>query len=206
MPLRSTSISRLFSGCLITPPCLTRKDGMFVLRPVDTEMAVVAQTTTIIFQKKFHVFRPAQSPHTASAYLATPVLTSLFLNAPSFRWARAIVWYRRHIADNTYLKTGCLQCANSRLTSRTRSFNQHVYFSHALIHYLASDLLGGSLGRKRCALTRAPETLPTRTGPSQRVAPAVSYGNDRIVEGRFNVHHAFCNRTSFSATFALFPS
>jgi len=65
-------------------------------------------------------------------------------------------------------------------------------------------LLGGSLSSKGRAFAGASKALPASAGPSQRIASDVGYGNDRIVEGRFDVHNAFRDCTPFTATPAFF--
>lgn len=91
------------------------------------------------------------------------------------------------IPDQLDLKTGRLQGPQGRFPARPRPFNKNVHRAHPIFHCFFGSLLGGQLGGKGGALSRAFKPLSSGTGPGDHISNRVRNRNDRIIKGGLNM-------------------
>lgn len=81
----------------------------------------------------------------------------------------------------------CLQCTDCGFTACTRSFDEYVSGTHALVNSHFSSLFSCHLCCEWCALTGAFESESTGRCPGNGVAVGVSNRYNRVVESRTNM-------------------
>src|SRR4051812_23202402 len=82
-----------------------------------------------------------QSLQTGPVYLAINPPDSL--DASSFRWAAAIVGYRRDVGYGHHLDTSSLQRADCGLAAGARALDKHFDLAQPVLHGAACRTLGG---------------------------------------------------------------
>src|SRR5205085_10635235 len=88
------------------------------------------------------------------------------------------------------LEAGVHERTDGGLAARTRALDHDVDRTQTVLHGTTGALFGGELRGERRRLTRALEAHVARRRPGNDVALRVGDRNDRVVEGRLDVHHA----------------
>ena len=101
----------------------------------------------------------------------------------------------------------CLQCTDCGFTACTRSFDEYVSGTHALVNSHFSSLFSCHLCCEWCALTGAFESESTGRCPGNGVAVGVSNRYNRVVESRTNMScTGFYMFSFFSFCFTFYRS
>src|SRR4051794_21773826 len=96
---------------------------------------------------------------------------------------------RSRVLDLTDFHPCGSQCADRRLTARTRTADADFDATHAVIARLVGGVLCGLLSGERSALTRTAETKRARALPGNHVAVRIRDRHQRVVERRKNRHN-----------------
>jgi hypothetical protein len=94
----------------------------------------------------------------------------------------------RDVGDGGDLEAGGLERADRLLASATRALHEDLDLAHAMLHRALGGEVGGLRGRVWSALAGALEANEPGTPPRHDVARRVGDRDDRVVEGRLDVH------------------
>ena len=113
---------------------------------------------------------------------------------------------RCYVGNVHDLETDIVQRTHGRLTSGPGAANHDVEVLPAELEGPCTGPLGCHLRRKRGAFARAAETGASGRGPGQRIALAVSDGNDGVVKRGIDMRDAVGNRAfNFLSCFRFSP-
>ncbi|ACT05236.1 conserved hypothetical protein [Dickeya chrysanthemi Ech1591] len=107
---------------------------------------------------------------------------------------------RSHISNISDAETSRVQCADSRLTARTRSFNHNFQILDTVLFHSFSAALCCYLSGERSGFTRTTETGTTGSCPTQRITLTISNGNDGVVERSMDMSHTVRDLLSYTLT------
>lgn len=97
------------------------------------------------------------------------------------------------ILNRTHPQAQCAQRSDCRFTPDAWTFYKNVYFNQSVLLCPVRSRFRCHLSRIGCGLLRPFETQTSCRSPRQCVAHPVGDGDDGVIEGRLNVHVAFCN-------------
>jgi len=103
-----------------------------------------------------------------------------------------------HVFDGADFQPGSLQGSDGSFPARARSFNEAFHLFEPMFHGSPGGIVRGLLGGKRRALAGAFKACRACTGPGNRIAVAVSNGNNGVIKRRPNVGNALFNILSFA--------
>src|SRR5580704_14153328 len=105
---------------------------------------------------------------------------------------------RRHIANRGDRKPNRLQRTQCGFAPGTGPFDLDVEGAHAMLHRLASGVLGSDLRSIRGRFSRPFETLAARRGPRDRIALGIRDRDHRVVERGVHMGRARCDVLTFA--------
>src|SRR5215471_4098833 len=104
--------------------------------------------------------------------------------------AAAVVGDGGDVANEGDFETGCLERAESALSPRARTFDEHRHRAHAVLHRAAGRFFSSQLSGEGRALARTLEAARARRRPGHGGAVDVGDGDDGVVERRLDVSDA----------------
>src|SRR5690242_2637453 len=125
------------------------------------------------------------------------IRSSALLDPTPLRRTTAVVWDRRHVANQIDPQSRPLQRTNRRLTPRSRPVHIDIDLPHSAFHCLAGGGFTGSLCGERRALSGPLEALIPGAGPDDRVAAHIGNRDDGVVERGLHVGDATLDNPSF---------
>src|SRR6185369_14112333 len=123
--------------------------------------------------------------------MAKRVLTRMLrLNAAALGSAAAIVRNGCHVADRRHVEADCLQRAQCRFASCTRTTHFDLEGAHAVLDRFLGGVFGGDLRGIGRRFARTLESERARRRPRYGIALPVGDGDDRVVERRVHMRDA----------------
>src|SRR5262245_39821257 len=127
----------------IGPPLFDRARGLVALLAFEVELHPLTPAHTTLFASISCQLSSSENPGSAPRF---PPLNSATLGRTA-----AVVWDRRHVADQLDVDARALDGANRRLASRSRPFHTHFDRAHPAVARYPGGLVGGLLGGERSA-------------------------------------------------------
>ncbi|MBG0751055.1 hypothetical protein Q7O_004457 [Pectobacterium carotovorum subsp. carotovorum PCCS1] len=107
---------------------------------------------------------------------------------------------RSHISNISDAETSRVQCADSRLTARTRSFNHNFQVLNTVLFHGLCATFCSYLSSERRRFTRTTEAGTTGSCPTQRITLTISNGYDGVVERSMDMSHTVRDLLSYTLT------